>query len=526
MYREIFVKVSAKCCIWLKLGGNNMRKSVKLCVLAICSTVLFSCGCSKEAPGKAEIVEDAVQINIDNSKGYQTIEGFGAGFTYYSHYTYYAQYKDEVYDLLFKDAHLNILRFKNKYKYEEDKEFITKVEKEYYDKAKERLAEVGVEPKVLMSSWSPAQYLKDSESVYGIGTLAKDENGEFVYDEYGEYWAELVKAYNDGGVPIDYVSIQNECDYVAAYESCTFDFVEKDDAASYPKAHIATYDALQKLDNPPKMVAPETMTCEADRLSLFIEEILNERPESLDAIGHHLYVGGDENSPMTFNKHFRSLAMDYPDISKWQTEYYRGDFMQTVQIIQNALMYENLNAYIYWGGVWYAPVGKDYTNLIGIDSGNTEEEWDHEHGYVIGEKYYSMRHFSEYILPDYIRVGTLIDNDKENPLTTDELSCSAFVSPDDQSRMVLVSVNDTDEAKKLQFQFEDYDIENSKVILTNFEDGENTEEFYVESGSLDELQCYELPAHSVITVVLDGVTGITELKDGIHNMDTEEEKVD
>ena len=73
----------------------------------------------------------------------------------------------------FKDAHLSVLRFKNSYMYNTEGEFNPKVEKEYYDKAVERLSEIGVEPKVLLSSWSPAAYLKDSETLYGEGTIAK-----------------------------------------------------------------------------------------------------------------------------------------------------------------------------------------------------------------------------------------------------------------------------------------------------------------------------------------------------------------
>ena len=76
------------------------------------------------------VVADAVQVGINDEKKFQTIEGFGAGFTYYSSYVFFAQYKSEVYDLLFKDANISILRFKNAYKYEEDKDYNTKIERD------------------------------------------------------------------------------------------------------------------------------------------------------------------------------------------------------------------------------------------------------------------------------------------------------------------------------------------------------------------------------------------------------------
>lgn len=458
-----------------------------------------------------DTVAGAVQIDIDSGSEFQEIRGFGAGFTYYSDYVYWAKYKDEVYDLLFKDANLTMLRFKNAYKYNEEKDYDTKVEREFYEKAKERLADEGLKPEVLLSSWTPAQYLKTSESLYGEGTLIKDNDGNYEYGKLGEYWAELVDYYYDNGVPIDYISIQNEPDYVAAYESCTFAFNERPDAASYPKSFLAVYDATRNCKKPPKMVGPETMSCDSGDISLMVNDIIKEKPESLFGIAHHLYVGGDEDSAKSFNTNLRSLGTDYPDIEKWMTEYYRGNFMFTVQIIQNSLTIENLNSYIYWGGVWKGPVGKDMENMIGMDAGSTEEDWDHEHGYVIGEKYYSMRHFSEYILPGYKRIGSAVDLKTVNSAgssqpDTDEVSCSAYVSPE-KDRMVLVAVNDLDSPQKYQFNMGGYKVSNSRVILTNYENGENTETFYQDAGSLDEEGCYEMPAHSVVTIVIDGSAG-------------------
>lgn len=466
------------------------------------SSVSEKSGNTPVPKGYKEPVDGAVQIDITNSDRHQTIDGFGAGYTYYNYMTYYTQYKEEVYDLLFKDAHLSILRFKNSYGYNEEEGFDPKIEKDFYDAAKKRLEEDGIEPKVLMSSWSPALYLKDSESLYGTGTLAKDEDGNVVYDDYGRYWAELVQAYRDNGVPIDYLSIQNEPDYVASYESCTFDFDETKKGASYPKAFLAVYDAVNKLDNPPKMLGPETMSCDEGDISLMMNEIMDTRPETVYGICHHLYVGGEAEKPRSFNSHFMGLKMEYPDKAKWMTEYYLGDFMQTAQIIQNALLYEDLNSYIFWGGVWLGKIDREVDALIGMDSGQTDEEFDHYHGYNIGEKYYSMRHFSEYILPDYVRVGTKVNYDTGDSLDTDSLSCSAFISPDNNT-LVMVAINDLDESKMLQFQLGDYEYSSGKVMLTDYSAKDKTEKFYEDAGKPDNNNCFEIPAHSVITVVLN-----------------------
>ena len=195
------------------------------------------------------------------------------------------------------------------------------------------------------------------------------------------------------------------------------------------------------------------------------------------------------------------LFRSYPDLPKWQTEYYLGNFMTTVQLIQNALTIENLNAYIFWGGVWFANVEKELDNLIGIDSGRNEEEWDYEHGYVIGEKFYSMKHFSEYILPNYIRIDCKLNSNQE--YSTDEISSSAYISPN-KDKVVIVSVNDTSSEQSFQFNIPKYKVNQSKIILSNYQNGIDSEDFYVDSGSLDDTGTFIIPAHSVITVVLDG----------------------
>lgn len=495
-----------------------MIKTIRIAGLILTAVLLTACSNNKDNNDNNNIevsaddsedkkesgidtVDGAVIVDINNKQTYQTIEGFGAGYTYYSNYVYFAKYKEEIYDLLFKDAHLNVLRFKNSYDYNEDHSFDPKVEREFYAEAKERLEAEGIKPKVLMSSWSPALYLKDSECIYGEGTISRDKNGNYEYDKYGQYWAELVSAYRANDVPIDYLSIQNEPDYVAAYESCSFDFDETSVAASYPKAFLAVYDAINKLDNPPKMIGPETMSVDIGDISLYMGELLREHPETVYGIAHHLYVGGDENKPRSFNANFTSINAEYPDLSKWMTEYYRGDFMTTVQVIQNSLLYENLNTYIFWGGVWVGNEDVDPDNMISMDSASEEEEFTYYHGYKICPKYYAMRHFSEYILPDYVRVGSKVNYDTGDSLDTDSLSCSAYISPDDQNTLVMVAINDLDEEKTLQFNFEDYKISSSKVIMTNYQKKDDTEVYYEEAGTLDNNNCYTIPAHSIITVV-------------------------
>ena len=81
-----------------------MRKRHLISAMLLLSCTLLFAGCKKEPEGHKDVQEGALQIEVDNTTTYQNIDGFGAGYTYYSNYAYYNPYKEEIYDLLFKDA--------------------------------------------------------------------------------------------------------------------------------------------------------------------------------------------------------------------------------------------------------------------------------------------------------------------------------------------------------------------------------------------------------------------------------------
>ncbi|NLJ95930.1 MAG: hypothetical protein GX321_02150, partial [Clostridiales bacterium] len=394
----------------------------------------------------------------------------------------------EVYDLLFSDAKATILRFKNTYKYNNSK-FAPKPELKIYQEAKKRAEAYGEEVIVLMSSWSPAAYLKENDSIVGGASLKKDEDGNYMYDEYGQYWLELIQAYEDYGIPIDYISIQNECDFVADYDGCEFGMMETDTLASYSKAYLAVYEAISTMDDPPKMMGPETMTIDSTQLAAYMKEVFEKAPESVYGIAHHLYAGGTHETPNSYITHMLKIREDYPHLSKWQTEFYRGNVMQTVWIMHNSLTMENLNAYLYWDGVWALP-----GNIIGLD--NPWTKWNFEKGYVVRDNYYAIRHFTEFIRPGYKRIDVAQTKDMD-------LLVSAY-APDSQDKMAVVVINKSDEDKLIQLNFSAYELESSETYISVCQEGYTQEDLYVPSGPLGEHQTILVPAQGIITMDLTG----------------------
>ncbi len=435
------------------------------------------------------IVENAKQIQINNDITYQTIEGFGAAYAWYIEWMTKNPNDTEVYDLLFSEAKTTILRLKNSYKY--NATFDPYAELELYQEEEKRAEANGEKITVLLSSWSPAAYLKENGAIKGGSSLKKDENGQYMYEEYAKYWLELVQAYEEYGIPIDVISIQNECDFVADYDGCEFGITETDSVASYAKAYLAVYNALQSMENPPKMMGPETMTVDAGQINAYMAEVFKQAPESVYGIAHHLYAGGTHETPNSFVMNMLSLNDEYENLSKWQTEYYRGDVFQTAWIMHNSLAFENLNAYVYWNGVWAAPEG-----LIGFGNPGNSSGWNNEKGYEVCDKLYALRHYSEFVRPGYKRIDV-------EPTKDVDLLMTAYASKT-QDKLAIVAINKSQEDKLVQLHFSAYQVENSNVYISTCKEGYTKDDIYVSSGSLLENQTITIPSQGIVTIDISG----------------------
>ena len=101
--------------------------------------------------------------------------------------------------------------------------------------------------------------LKSDANLIG-GTLAK-KDGKFVYDEFAQWWARQLSRISKAGVKADYITMQNEPDWEAKYDSCKFAPTEDSNMAGYNTALEAVWQKLNAEMGPamPKMLDPETM---------------------------------------------------------------------------------------------------------------------------------------------------------------------------------------------------------------------------------------------------------------------------
>ncbi len=411
---------------------------------------------------------------IDINKRYQKIEGLGASGAFRTVEFVQNKHKAELYKLLFKELGIDIFRIRNTYDINQP-DFDSTVEIANGGKAV-----LGGNLKIMISSWTPPAKLKGNGSLIG-GTLAK-KNGKFVYDEFAQWWADSLAAYAKAGVKADYITIQNEPDWQAPYDSCVFDPIEDTNRASYGTALETVW---QKLNTEmgaamPKLLDPETMGF--SHIESYISKLNTSR---IYGYAHHLYdcSGCAENPDRYIPKmiRFRKFISQYGDKPVFQTEFeddpntWTGA-MNTAVLVHNSLTVENVASYLYWDLFWSSESG-----LVSVDDPNS---------YTIKPVYYAFKQFSAFTGSDWQRVEASTDNPG--------LRTSAYISPDNR-KLTAVIINTTAETNiTLKISFKGFPVSKGEVYRSS------EDEKCIHIGSFKAGKQLKLPANSITTLALSG----------------------
>lgn len=415
---------------------KRRRRSCALYTTVVCTALLVGACGGLEQPTHGWIV-------VDPSVSHQTLVGFGAAVAYQPHLL--SGRNDDIYQVLFVDSGLDILRLGNWYQNDNATNMNTTAP--LNDSAQVQIvrkataARGGTPPIILMSSWSPPAYLKsngmtrprfNAGATAVPGTLAQSGGG-YAYAAYADWWVRGLAAYATQGVEPDYVSIQNEPDfYTAGWETCLWGpsegaILEGIATAGYGQALDAVHRAVQASDlaTKPVLVGPETTGFRDDVVQKYLAHM---DLSQIGAIAHHLYGTTEDNpDPDWFADDMRGLAKAAAAAGRptFMTEYSPNvpTMFDTAWLIQNALTIEGVSAYIWWELIW-SPTPP--TGLVTIPSSSPTSP------YTINDTYYALKHFARFTDPGWVRVAARS--------TLSVVRASAFVSPD-RSRLTLVLLN-------------------------------------------------------------------------------------
>ncbi len=429
---------------------------------------------------------------IDATVTHQTIEGFGGAIAFYNNWITAHPYKREIYTNIFSGLNLGVLRLGNWFRYQGTVNFDPD-SSEIVSNANRIL---GRSVPIQMSSWSPPGFLKSNGTTTNGGTLAA-VNGNFVYTNFANYWYDSLLWYKTNGIVPTWISIQNEPDWAASYDSCVFhpteDTVNGTNYASYAKALDATFRRLTNLPAPPKLLAPEVLGIGYNDVQNYAAYMDS---NSFYGMAHHLYTGGSPGSADSFIPTLQALTNVFPGKPKFQTEYGETDMIQTALLMHHSLVQEGVSAYIFWSLVW--PVGGPA--LVEQENPWNLASWTNappgtptqSHGYWLTPEYYAVKHFSYFITPGFRRV--------ETPGDDPNTRLSAYLSPDNR-RLVIVMINPYSTAYAVTNTLDGFTIGSSAVYQTVGLNAETSR--FASLGPAPANLRWTLPGYSITTVVLD-----------------------
>jgi glucuronoarabinoxylan endo-1,4-beta-xylanase len=438
--------------------------------------------------------------SVDSTKTFQTVEGLGGAIAFYNGWVTAHPYKLEIFTNAFAGLNLSMFRLGDWFRYQGTTSFDPDAPGFVYYANRV----LGHSVPVYMSSWAPPGFLKSNGQVGNGGTLLFT-NGSFAYTNFAQYWYDSLQAYGSNGISPTWISIQNEPDWAASYDSCVFhpteDTVNGTNYASYSKALDATYQRLTNLPAPPKLLGPECVGIGFNDVQNYAATM---NSGSFYGVAHHLYGGSSDGTPDGYNANLAALTNVFPSKPRFMTEYGLSDMIQQANLIHNVLTVEQASGYNYWSLVWPVTQNSDGTmntdgGLVQIENPFNQSSWTNappgttteSHGWWLKPAYWAMKHFSYFIQPGFRRVAA-------NCTDTNVLT-SAYISPDG-FRLVVVIINRNLNPATNNVTFGSFPYSFSNVYQTA---GTNYFQTLGPVGST-----LILPASSLTTIVLDQLVAV------------------
>jgi glucuronoarabinoxylan endo-1,4-beta-xylanase len=266
--------------------------------------------------------------------------------------------------------------------------------------------------KVWAAPWSPPGEWKTSGTDTDGGSLLPEH-----YQDWADRLADFVAAQAGGGVPLMALSAQNEPNWTATWETCTY---TPDDLNTFIRDYLAP--ALAAKSPSTTLLAPETI--DWTTLSGFADTLLADpvTTAALGIVAVHDYGGApyDYEAPAANGKEFWETEVSYDDQSGMLAT------LETAREVERHLVDGNVNAFHYW---WLV---SDTTGGL-ISNG------------VPTPQAYGLAHYSKFIRPGYVRLDMT-----SQPVAG--VSTSAFYDPV-SAHTIVVAVNENDAAVDLSLRF-------------------------------------------------------------------------
>ncbi len=436
------------------------------------------------------LAEAEARVDVDPEVRHQALVGFGASLAFSEEAIVGFEDKAALYDVMFVESGFDVIRLRNRF--EGDNPGDLQPVLEIITEAERRL---GRAPTLFMTSGSPPAALKANGNRYcenadPLCTLARNEDGDFDYEGFGEYWRASLEAYAELGIRPEFVSLQNNTDWIPpgenGPEACRFlpeegtmtmNTPDGEVDAEFPgftRALEAVRSATSSLDADYSFTAAEAGS--PIMVARYVDP-LNE--EDYGAIAFHLFGFKANDVALDQLERLRALGErgGKPVIQSEMDA--RG--LDAAILTHYTLTVANAAAYLQQGFV-NATLDEASSVPIGALDGTI----------VKLPTYHALSHFALRTDPGWRRVDALMDS-------SDVLS-SAWLSPNEEAlTIVLINPGDSTVAVEVAAPAPfDARLNEARVSRTVFDGTERSAEL----GTLPRNRVVRLPGQGIVTIAI------------------------
>ncbi len=293
--------------------------------------------------------------------------------------------------------------------------------------------------KLLASPWSPPGWMKDPSSMSPVsmlgGTLLMTTANETAF---ANYFVKFLEAYQTAGVPVDYLTIQNEpLNITSSYPS-----MGMSDTAQLSLLQGYVLPALSAAGLSTKVMVYDHNWDTPSYPETVLAGLTAAQMAQIAGTAWHGYSGTPGAQQTVQNL--------YPSLGTWMTEHSGGtwisdqftsDFLEITQVMRNSA-----KAYVKWSLALDQNLGPNLTQdaslggcntctpIVTVNSNTGDITYDIE--------YYTLGQFSKYVLPGAVRIYSS---------DTPSLATVAFQNPD--GSIALVVYNNTTTSQNVQVQW-------------------------------------------------------------------------
>jgi glucosylceramidase len=293
--------------------------------------------------------------------------------------------------------------------------------------------------KLMANPWSPPGWMKDPSSMNPVsmlgGTLLMTGPNEAAF---ANYFVKYIQAYQAGGVPIDYISLQNEPLYITtAYPS-----MGMSDTVQLTLLQNYVIPALTANNIPTRVLVYDHNWDTPSYPELVIGGLTAQQLTQVAGTAWHGY-GGVPGAQQLVQNQFPTLGNWETEHSggTWVTDQFTADFLEITLVLRNAG-----KSYVKWSLALDQNLGPNLTQNAGLGGCNTCTPIvtvNSQTGAVTKDiEFYTLGHYSKYVLPGAVRVYSS---------NTPAIASVAFVNPD--GSVALIAYNNSASSQSFQVQW-------------------------------------------------------------------------